>query len=47
MNFNSLDIENNMSRNAAKTLSDFINFQANMFLFGVKKNICTAPFLDA
>ena len=23
------------------------NFAANMFLFGVRKNICTAPFLDA
>ena len=23
------------------------NVSANMFLFGVRKNICTAPFLDA
>ena len=23
------------------------NFAANMFLIGVRKNICTAPFLDA
>ena len=30
----------------AKTLSDFTNFPANMFLFGVRNNICTASFLD-
>ena len=35
------------SRNTAKSLSDFANFPADMFLFGVRKNICTAPFLDA
>ena len=35
------------SLNTAKSLSDFTNFQANIFLFGVRKNICTAPFLDA
>ena len=34
------------SHNTAKNLSGFINFPVNMFLFGVKKNICTAPFLD-
>ena len=28
-------------------LSLFTNFPANMFLFGVRKNICTAPFPDA
>ena len=28
-------------------LSDFANFPANMFLVGVRKNICTAPFLGA
>ena len=33
--------------NTAKDLSDFKNFPANMFLFGVRKNICTTPFLDA
>ena len=33
--------------NTAKNLSDYTNFPANMFLFGVWKNICTAPFLDA
>ena len=32
--------------NTAKNLSDFTNFLANIFLFGVRKNICTAPFLD-
>ena len=35
------------SHNTARNLSDFRNFPANMFLFGVRKNICTAPFLDA
>ena len=35
------------SRNTGKNLSDIRNFPANMFLFGVRKNICTAPFLDA
>ena len=45
-NLKSLDIKNNMLRNTAKNLSDFTNFPVNMFLFGVRKNICTAPFLD-
>ena len=40
MNLNSLD-------NATKNFSDFKNFSADMFLFGVRKKICTAPFLDA
>ena len=35
------------SRNTTKTLSDFTNIPENMFLFGVRNNICTAPFLDA
>ena len=35
------------SRNTVKNLSDFTNFPANMFLFGVRKNIWAAPFLDA
>ena len=35
------------SRNTAKSFSDFANFPADMFLFGVRKNICSAPFLDA
>ena len=34
-------------QNTAKKLSQFTNFPANMFLFGVRKNICTAPFPDA
>ena len=45
-NLNSFDIEI-CSHNTAKNLSDFINFPANMFLFGVRKNICTKPFLEA
>ena len=35
------------SRDTAKNLSDFTNFPANMFPFGVRKNICSALFLDA
>ena len=33
--------------NTVKNFSDFTNFPANIFLFSVRKNICTAPFLDA
>ena len=45
-NLNSLDTI--CSRNTARNLSDFTNFPANMFLFvfGVRKNICSASFLD-
>ena len=35
------------SRNTAKNLSEFENFPANIFLFSVRKSICTAPFLDS
>ena len=35
------------SRKTAKNLSHFTNSLANMFLFGVRKTICTAPFLAA
>ena len=35
------------SQKTAKKLSQFTNFSANMFLFGVRKSICTAPFPDA
>ena len=35
------------SQNTAQKLSQFTNFSANMFLFSVRKNICTAPFPDA
>ena len=36
------------SGNTAKKLSEFTkNFTVNTFLFGVRKNICTPPFLDA
>ena len=34
-------------RNKTKNVSDFTNFLENIFLFGARKNICTAPFLDA
>ena len=46
-NLNSLEIENGMlacSWNTVKNLSHFTNFSGNMFLFGVRKNICTALF---
>ena len=35
------------SRNTARSISGFTNFPVNMFLFGVRKDICTAAFLDA
>ena len=35
-----------MLPNIAKNLSHFTNFLANMFLCDVRKNICTASFLD-
>ena len=35
------------SQNTAKTPSQFTNFPASMFLFGVRKRICTGPFPDA
>ena len=41
-----LTLTNICSCNTAKTLSDFTNFPANMFLFGIRNNIYTASFLD-
>ena len=35
------------SQNTAKRISQFTNFPTNMFIFRVRKNICTAPFPDA
>ena len=35
------------SQNTAKKLSQFTNFPADIFLFGVRKNLCTASFPDA
>ena len=35
------------TRNTTKTLSGFTNIPENMFLFGVRNNICTKRFLDA
>ena len=46
MNFDSLSLEIICPCNIAKNLSHFTNFPANIFLFGVRKNICTASFLD-
>ena len=46
MKFNSLEIENIMLYNTAKNLSHFTYFPANIYLFGVRKHICTASFLD-
>ena len=34
-------------RNIVKNLSDFKSIPANMFLFGVRKNVWAASFLDA
>ena len=47
MNLSFLALKIISYRNAAKNLSYFTNFPANMFLIGVRKNICTALFLDA
>ena len=46
-NLNSLDIENNMLSQHSQKPFWLYKFSANMFLFGVRKNICTPPFLDA
>ena len=43
----SLTLTTNCSRNTAKTLLDFTNFPANMFLFGIRNNICTGSLPDA
>ena len=32
------------SRNTARSISGFTNFSVNIFLFGVRKDICTAAF---
>ena len=47
MKLKSLDNENNMLLQCNQMAFWFKNFPADMFLFGVSKNICTAPFLDA
>ena len=44
---NSIDIEKNMLPQHGQKPFWLYKFLANMFLFGVRKNICTAPFLDA
>ena len=41
-----LKLKKKYSQNTAKKLSQFTNFPVNMFLFRVRKNICTAPFPD-
>ena len=46
-NLNSLDIENNMLSQHSQKPFWLYKFSANMFLFGVRKNICTAFFIDA
>ena len=45
-NLNSLDTENNMLPQHSQKPFWLYKFSANMFLFGVRNNICTAPFLD-
>ena len=42
-----LKLEITCSQNTTKQLSQLTNFPANMFQFGVRKIICTAPFPDA
>ena len=42
-----LKMEITCFQNTAKKLSQITNFPANIFLFGVRKVICTAPFPDA
>ena len=42
-----LKMEITCSQNTAEKLSQITNFPANIFLFGVRKVICTAPFPDA
>ena len=42
-----LTLTTNCSRNTAKTLLDFTNFPASMFLFGIRNNICTGSLPDA
>ena len=46
-NFNLLDIENNMLPQNSQKPFWLYKFSVKMFLFGVRKNICTATFLDA
>ena len=46
-NLNLLDIENNMLSQHSQKAFWLYKFSADVFLFGVRKNICTAPFLDA
>ena len=46
-NLGSLDIENNMLPQHSQKTFWITNFPANMFLFGVRKDICTAAFLGA
>ena len=46
-NLKSLNIESDILPERAKNLSYFTKFPADMFLFGVRKNIFTSRFLDA
>ena len=46
-NLNSLDAENNTIPQHSQKPFWLKNFPANIFLSGVRKNICTAPFFDA
>ena len=46
-NLSSLTILKTYSINTVKNLTQLTNFLATMFMVGVRKNICNAPFLDA
>ena len=45
-NRNSFEIEIICSQNTTKKRSHYTDFPANMFLFSIRKNICTSPFPD-
>ena len=47
MNLNWLEIENNMLSQHSQKPFWLYKFSGNMFLFGVRNNICTGPFIDA
>ena len=47
MNLNSLDIENSMLPQSSEKPYWLYKFSNKHVLFGVRKNSCTAPFLDA
>ena len=47
MSLNILNIVKNIPSEHSQKPTYFTSFPEKMFLVGVRKNICTAPFLDA